>query len=114
MVVLLTVSVVDVDEAPEQETSDEGKAKATVEDGLAPEQAKSPTVDKGKTKASVKDGPAPKRKRGRPPSSVDIIRIYNKNHGRSERIANMKLNKPFQFDKFRTGSTPDKAFDVEE
>ncbi|GJU98161.1 hypothetical protein Tco_1327432 [Tanacetum coccineum] len=113
-VVDTTVSVADVDEAPEQETSDEGKAKATVEDGLAPEQAKSPAVDKGKTKASVEDGPAPKKKRGRPPSSVDGIRIYNKNHGRSERIANMKLNKPFQFDKFGTGSTPDKAFDVEE
>ncbi|GKD03087.1 calcium/proton exchanger, partial [Tanacetum coccineum] len=28
--------------------------------------------------------------------------------------ANIKLNKPFQFDKFGTGSTPDKAFDVEE
>ncbi|GKC74162.1 hypothetical protein Tco_1120045, partial [Tanacetum coccineum] len=97
-----------------KETSDEGKAKATVEDGLAPEQAKSPTVDKGKTKASVEDGPTPKKKRGRPLSSVDGIRIYNKNHGRSKRIANMKLNKPFQFDKFGTGSNPDKAFDVEE
>ncbi|GKD80950.1 hypothetical protein Tco_1347789, partial [Tanacetum coccineum] len=31
-VVDTTVSVADVDEAPEQETSDEGKAKATVED----------------------------------------------------------------------------------
>ncbi|GJX18638.1 peroxidase 31-like protein [Tanacetum coccineum] len=110
-VVDTTVSVADVDEAPEQ---DKGKAKATVEDGPAPEQGKSPAVDKGKTKASVEDGPAPKKKRGRPPSSVDGIRIYHKNRGRSERIANMKLNKPFQFDKFGTGSTPDKAFDVEE
>ncbi|GKA13491.1 zinc finger, PMZ-type containing protein [Tanacetum coccineum] len=73
-----------------------------------------PAVDKGKAKASVEDGPAPKKKRRRPPSSVDGIRIHHKNHGRSERIANMKLNKPFQFDKFGTGSTPDKAFDVEE
>nr|GEX23379.1 chloramphenicol acetyltransferase-like domain-containing protein [Tanacetum cinerariifolium] len=102
-------NVLDVDEAPEQETSDDrptpkqgksppvdkGKAKATVEDRPAPQQAKSPAMDKGKTKASVKDGPAPKKKRGRPPSSVDGIRIYHKNHGRSERIANMKLNKPF-------------------
>ncbi|GJX06988.1 agenet domain-containing protein [Tanacetum coccineum] len=100
-----TVSVADVDEAPEQETSD---------DGPAPEQDKSPAVDKGKAKASIEDGPAPKKKRGRPPSSVDGIRIYHKNHDRSERIANMKSNKPFQFDKFGTGSTPDKAFDVEE
>ncbi|GKG31736.1 hypothetical protein Tco_0426686, partial [Tanacetum coccineum] len=64
-VVDTTVSVADVDEAPEQETSDEGKAKATVEDGLAPKQT-----------------------RRRPPSSVDGIRIYHKNRGRSERIAN--------------------------
>ncbi|GJS14709.1 hypothetical protein Tco_0409181 [Tanacetum coccineum] len=97
-------NVADVDEAPEQETSD---------DGPALEQAKSPAVDKGKTKASVEDGPAPKKKRGRQSSSVDGIRIYHKNRGRSERIANMKSNKPFQFDKFGTGSTPDKAFDVE-
>ncbi|GKA90230.1 F-box domain containing protein, partial [Tanacetum coccineum] len=108
-VVDTTVSVADVDEAPEQETSDDGpavdkgKAKASVEDGPAPEQG-----------ISIEDGPAPKKKRGRPPSSVDGIRIHHKNRGRSERIANMKLNKPFQFDKFGTGSTPDKAFDVEE
>ncbi|GKA87976.1 hypothetical protein Tco_0809740 [Tanacetum coccineum] len=123
-----TVSVADVDEAPEQETSDDGpapeqgkspavdkgKAKASVEDEPAPEQSKSPVVDKGKAKASVEDGPASKKKRGRPPSSVDGIRIYHKNRGISERITNMKSNKPFQFDKFGTGSTPDKAFDVEE
>ncbi|GJS48924.1 hypothetical protein Tco_0599045 [Tanacetum coccineum] len=80
-----------------------GKAKASVEDGPAPEQG-----------ISIEDGPAPKKKRGRPPSSVDGIRIHHKNRGRSERIANMKLNKPFQFEKFGTGSTLDKAFDVEE
>ncbi|GKC21041.1 hypothetical protein Tco_1023191 [Tanacetum coccineum] len=97
--------VADLDEAPEQKTSD---------DGPAPEQGKSPAVDKGKAKASVEDGPEPKKKRGRTPSSVDGIRICHKNRGRSKRIANIKLNKPFQFDKFRTGSTPDKAFDVEE
>ncbi|GKA89111.1 calcium/proton exchanger [Tanacetum coccineum] len=90
-VVDTTVSV--ADEAPKQETSD---------DGPAPEQGKSPDVDKGKAKASVEDGPAPKKKRGRPPSSVDGFRIYHKNRGRSERISNMKLNKPFQFDKFGT------------
>ncbi|GKF41346.1 hypothetical protein Tco_0124688, partial [Tanacetum coccineum] len=42
-----------------------------------------------------------------------IITMLEENRGRSERIANMKLDKPFQFDKFGTGSTPDKAFDVE-
>ncbi|GJW56644.1 hypothetical protein Tco_0103375 [Tanacetum coccineum] len=66
-VVDTTVSVADVDEAPEQGKSpvvDKGKAKATVEDGPAPEQGKSPAVDKGKTKASVEDVPAPKKKRG--------------------------------------------------
>ncbi|GJX89648.1 hypothetical protein Tco_0341662 [Tanacetum coccineum] len=104
-VVDTTVSVADLDEAPEQKTSD---------DGPAPEQGKSPVVDKGKAKASVEDGPEPKKKRGRTPLSVDGIRICHKNRGRSKRIANIKLNKPFQFDKFRTGSTPDKAFDVEE
>nr|GEX02772.1 hypothetical protein [Tanacetum cinerariifolium] len=93
---------------------DKGKAKASVEDGPAPEQGKSPVVDKRKAKASVEDGRAPRKKRGRPPSSVYGIRIYHKNHGRSERISNMKSNKPFQFDKFRTGNTPDKDFDVEE
>ncbi|GJS85516.1 putative RNA-directed DNA polymerase [Tanacetum coccineum] len=81
LVVDTTVSVVDVDEAPKQET---------IDDGPAPEQGKSPAMDKGKAKASVEDGPAPKKKRGRPPLSVDGIRIYHKNRGRSERIANMK------------------------
>ncbi|GKB38858.1 hypothetical protein Tco_0883800 [Tanacetum coccineum] len=100
-----TVSITYLDEAPELETSD---------DGPAPEQGKSPVVDKDKSKASVKDGHAPKKKSGRPPSSVDDIRIYHKNHGRSERISNMKSNKPFQFENFGTGSTSDKAFDVEE
>nr|GEV26513.1 F-box domain, leucine-rich repeat domain, L domain-like protein [Tanacetum cinerariifolium] len=117
-----------VDEAPKHETSDDRpvpeqgkspavdkcKAKTTVEDGPTPERDKLPAVDKGKTKVSVEDRPALKKKKGRPPSSVDGIRIYHKNRGRSERIANMKLNKPFQFDKFGTGSTPDKAFDVKE
>ncbi|GKC71760.1 hypothetical protein Tco_1117643 [Tanacetum coccineum] len=83
-VVDTTVSVADVNEAPEKDKGkakttvedgpapeqgkspavDKGKAKTTVEDGPAPEQGKSPDVDKGKTKASVEDGPAPKKKRG--------------------------------------------------
>nr|GEX77193.1 splicing factor [Tanacetum cinerariifolium] len=66
-------------------------------------------------KESVEDqASAPKKKRGRPPSHVDGIRIYHKNRRRSERIANMKENKAFQFDKHGTGSTPDKAFDVDD
>ncbi|GJX58346.1 hypothetical protein Tco_0289736 [Tanacetum coccineum] len=72
-------------------------------------------VDKGKGKESPADeASGTKRKRGRPPSHVDGIRIYHKNRGRSERIANMKLKKPFQFDKHGTGSTPEKAFDVDD
>ncbi|GKF12953.1 hypothetical protein Tco_0050879, partial [Tanacetum coccineum] len=55
-----------------------------------------------------------KRKKERPPSHVDDIRIYHKNRGTSERIANMKLKKPFQFDKHGTCSTPEKAFDVDD
>nr|GEW03663.1 calcium/proton exchanger [Tanacetum cinerariifolium] len=76
----------DLDEAPKQETSD---------DGPAPKQGKSPVVDKSKAKALVQDGPAPKKKRGRPQLSVHGIRIYHKNRDRSERIANIKSNKPF-------------------
>ncbi|GJW71119.1 hypothetical protein Tco_0128036 [Tanacetum coccineum] len=49
-----------------------------------------------------------------PPSHVDGIRIYHKNRGTSKRIANMKLKKPFQFDKHGTCSTPEKAFDVDD
>ncbi|GJR75240.1 hypothetical protein Tco_0087605 [Tanacetum coccineum] len=103
-VVDTAITTADVEEAPTVETSDttevvEGKDQA---------------VDKGKAKAIVEDEPTPKKKRGRPPSSVDGIRIYHNNRGRSERIANMKSKKPFQFDKFGSGSTLDKAFDVEE
>ncbi|GJU57555.1 calcium/proton exchanger [Tanacetum coccineum] len=72
-----------------------------------------PVVDKGKGVASVaQQDNAPKKKRGRPPSHVDGVRIYHKNRGRSERIAKMKEKKAFEFDKHGTGSTPNKAFDV--
>ncbi|GJU69815.1 hypothetical protein Tco_1256074 [Tanacetum coccineum] len=72
-------------------------------------------VDKGKGKESpANEASGTKRKRGRPPSNVDGIRICHKNRGRSERIANMKLKKPFQFDKHGTGSTPEKAFNVDD
>nr|GEV55293.1 multidrug resistance-associated protein 5 [Tanacetum cinerariifolium] len=72
-------------------------------------------VDKGKGKESPADeASGTKRKRGRPPSLVDDIRIYHKNRERSERIANMKLKKTFQFDKHETSSTPKKEFDVDD
>nr|GEY10420.1 calcium/proton exchanger [Tanacetum cinerariifolium] len=74
-----------------------------------------PAVDKGKGVASVAEqDSAPKKKRGRPPSHIDGVRIYHKNHGRSKRIAKMKEKKAFEFDKHGTCSTPDKAFDVSE
>ncbi|GKC89378.1 hypothetical protein Tco_1150027 [Tanacetum coccineum] len=107
-----TVTTAYIDEALAVETSDTtkvGEEAQVVDNGKA-----STSNDKGKTSASVEDEPASKRKRGRPPSHVAGIKIYHKNRGRSERIANMKLKKPFQFDKYGIGSTPDKAFDVDE
>nr|GEV38833.1 hypothetical protein [Tanacetum cinerariifolium] len=103
-----TITTSDIDEAPAVETSEttelgEGKAVAIVEDVSAP------AMDKGKVKESVTDETSTqKRKRGRPPSHVDGIRIYHKKRGRSERIEYIKLNK------HESGSTPDKAFDVDD
>ena len=53
------------------------------------------------------------KKRGRKPKAEtpSYGRIYYKNRGRSERIANQK--KAFKFDEFGTGSTPEKAFSVD-
>nr|GEU63783.1 hypothetical protein [Tanacetum cinerariifolium] len=100
------VTTKNINEAPTSETTD---VSAMVKDLPAP------TVDKGKGKESVEDqANAPKKKRGRPPSHVDGIRIYHKNRGRSERIANIKEKKAFQFDKHGTCSTPDKVFDVDD
>ncbi|GJT95496.1 F-box domain containing protein [Tanacetum coccineum] len=77
------------------------------------EELPAPAADKGKGVASVaQQDSAPKKKRGSPPSHVDGVKIYHKNRGRSERIYKMKEKKAFEFDKHRTGSTPDKAFDV--
>ena len=72
--------------------------------------------DKGKQIATPDlPSPAAKKPRGRPKKTTAtnsiVGRIYHNNRGRSERIANQK--KPFVFDKYATGSTPDKAFDVE-
>ncbi|GJV45725.1 hypothetical protein Tco_1430261 [Tanacetum coccineum] len=108
------VTTENIDDAPAIETSEttdmaEGITSAMVKD------LSTPTVDKGKGKESVKDeASAPKKKRGRSPSHVDGIRIFHKNHERSERISNMKEKKAFQFYKHGTGSTPDKAFDVDD
>ncbi|GKF32505.1 hypothetical protein Tco_0102303, partial [Tanacetum coccineum] len=94
------VTYEDIGEAPAMtisETTDVAETSALEE---------SP-VDKGKGKESPADeASGTKRKSGRPPSHVDGIRIYHKYRGRSERIANMKLKKPFQFEKHGTGSTP--------
>ncbi|GKA78535.1 calcium/proton exchanger [Tanacetum coccineum] len=89
------------------------KIAFNLEDNITPRNA-STSVDKGKALTSVEDELAPKRKRGWPPSHVDVIRIYHKNRGRYERIANMKLKKSFQFEIYGTGSTPNKAFDVDD
>ncbi|GJX65490.1 hypothetical protein Tco_0299833 [Tanacetum coccineum] len=108
------VTTKNIDDAPAikiSETTDmaEGIASAMVED------LSTPAVDKGKGKESVKDeSSAPKKKSGRPPSHVDGIRIFYKNHKISKRISNMKEKKAFQFDNNGTGSTPDKAFDVDD
>lgn len=44
--------------------------------------------------------------------TADGQRIYHKNRGRSERIKNMQMSRPYNFDQFGTGSNPDNAFDV--
>ncbi|GJX21073.1 hypothetical protein Tco_0223750 [Tanacetum coccineum] len=101
------VTFEDIGEAPAMtisETTDVAKASMLEESPM----------DKGKGKESpVDEASRTKRKRGRPPSHVNG-RIYHKNLRKSERIANMKLKKPFQFDKHGTGNTPEKAFDVDD
>ncbi|GJW50178.1 zinc finger, PMZ-type containing protein [Tanacetum coccineum] len=101
-----------VDEFPGMETSETTNVAEGIGSAME-EELPAPAVDKGKGVASVaQQDSAPKKKRGRPPSHVDGVRIYHKNRGRSERIAKMKEKKAFEFDKHGTGSTPDKAFDV--
>nr|GEU31580.1 hypothetical protein [Tanacetum cinerariifolium] len=100
------VTTEDVDKFPGMKTSETTNVA---------EELFAPVVDKGKRVASVaKKDSAPKKKRGRPPSHIDGVRIYHENRGRSERIAKIKEKKAFEFDKHGTGSTPDKAFDVSE
>ncbi|GJW50289.1 hypothetical protein Tco_0091640 [Tanacetum coccineum] len=57
----------------------------------------------------------PKRTRSKKSKAAEVpnqMRIFHKNRGIFERIFNQKM-KNFKFDKNGTGSTPDKAFDVE-
>ncbi|GJR87657.1 hypothetical protein Tco_0211668 [Tanacetum coccineum] len=101
-----------VDEFPGMETSETTNVAEGIGSAME-EELPAPAVDKGKGVASVaQQDSAPKKKRGRPPSHVDGIRIYHKNRGRSEMIAKMKKKKAFEFDKHVTGSTHEKAFDV--
>ncbi|GKA64825.1 putative reverse transcriptase domain-containing protein [Tanacetum coccineum] len=108
------VTTENVDEFPGMETSETTNVAEGIRSAME-EELSAPAVDKGKGVESVAEqDSAPKKKRGRPPSHVDGVRIYHKNRRRSERIANMKLKKAFEFDKHGIGSTPDKAFDVSE
>ncbi|GKA55195.1 splicing factor [Tanacetum coccineum] len=90
--------------------------KATTEPSLKPSTKAAAKKSKGKELASVEASTTAdaKKTRGRPKKSTtepSYGRIYYKNRGRSERIANQ--NKPFKFDKYGTGSTPDKAFSLD-
>ncbi|GKC46354.1 agenet domain-containing protein, partial [Tanacetum coccineum] len=101
-----------VDEFPGMETSETTNMAEGIGSAMK-EELPAPAADKGKGVASVsQQDNAPTKKRGRPPSHVDGVRIYHKNRGRSERISKMKEKKAFEFDKHGTSSTPDKAFDV--
>ncbi|GJT31623.1 calcium/proton exchanger [Tanacetum coccineum] len=105
-----------------QPTNNQTSETTNVAEGIGSameEELSAPAVDKGKGVESVAEQDnAPKKKRGKPPSYVDGVRIYHKNRERSERNANMKLKKAFEppshVDLKGTGSTPDKAFDVSE
>nr|GEV87766.1 hypothetical protein [Tanacetum cinerariifolium] len=90
---------------------------ATANDEDPKQQQSETVVDKEKKAATsndVHESPKPQKKRGRgnaKKAASDQPRIFYKNRGRSERIANQ--NKPFKFDKNGTGSALDKAFLVE-
>nr|GEV99010.1 pectin lyase-like superfamily protein [Tanacetum cinerariifolium] len=62
---------------------------------------------------TVEANPKPTRyKKSKEAEDPNQMRIFHKNRGRSERIFNQKM-KNFKFDEHGSGSTPDKAFDVE-
>lgn len=84
---------------------------ATMQDTQADEATSTPANNNGKESVPEdmdvdQEGP-PKTKKKRCSTST---RTFVKQRGRLERIANRKLT--FKFDKYGTGSTPDKAFDV--
>nr|GEV27628.1 hypothetical protein [Tanacetum cinerariifolium] len=106
------VSTENVNEFPGIETIETTNVAEGIGSAME-EELSAPAVDKRKRVELVAEqDSAPKQKSCRPPSHVDGVRIYQKNRGRSKRIANMKLKKVFEFDKQGTRSTPDNAFDV--
>ncbi|GJZ75272.1 hypothetical protein Tco_0639737 [Tanacetum coccineum] len=63
--------------------------------------------------STVEVNPKPTRSQKSKATKVpNQMRIFHKNKGRYERIFNQKM-KNFKFDEHGTGSSPDKAFDVE-
>ncbi|GKA74825.1 hypothetical protein Tco_0781127 [Tanacetum coccineum] len=70
-------------------------------------------VDLPTQESTIEANPKPTRsKKSKVVEVPDQMRIFHKNRGRFERIFNQKM-KNFMFDEHGTGSTPDKAFDVE-
>ncbi|GKB66911.1 hypothetical protein Tco_0928323 [Tanacetum coccineum] len=70
-------------------------------------------VDLPIQESTIEANPKPTRsKKSKVVEVPDQMRIFHKNRGIFERIFNQKM-KNFMFDEHGTGSTPDKAFDVE-
>nr|GEV46858.1 hypothetical protein [Tanacetum cinerariifolium] len=95
-----SVTPIVLEEAPTVDTSVD-KDKAVADDTQ---------VDKGKV--ADEDKSEPKKNIGKPKLTVNDIRIYVKNRGRSERIANTQMSRLFQFDQHGAKSTPNKSFDI--
>nr|GEW30511.1 leucine-rich repeat-containing protein [Tanacetum cinerariifolium] len=94
----ISVTTVDLKEAPYVETT---LTTAEIKEASIEKGNTLAAIVKGKALAVKEDKPEPKKKRGRPKTHVDGIKIYYKNLGRCERISNMK--KAFIFDKDGTG-----------
>nr|GFC51268.1 splicing factor [Tanacetum cinerariifolium] len=75
-----------------------------------PETSQDLSTEKAGSSADPKKK-ANKRKKKADSEQPLPFRIYHKNRGRSERIANLQAKK-FKFDANGTGTTPEKAFDV--
>nr|GEV73171.1 hypothetical protein [Tanacetum cinerariifolium] len=82
--------------------------KTMIEDEPLKVRADLPTQE-STVKANLKPTRSKKSKAAEVPNQM---RIFHKNKGSCERIFNQKMRN-FMFDKHGTGSTPDKAFDVE-